>query len=285
MMIMEKMPPQMIWFDLIWFRASLLNSARLSFDQAKKYFSRTNAEYRFHPKVDAQAPWAQLDLSNPDTWNQVSYDIHIIAYSNIGSGRNLSCWLCGSELHANFWIRDRWWGGPWCAGDEYDTSKSESDKDDDNDNDSFFQSRPDGDDQFDDNEVVDDFVLQVIGDFQYMKALLRRSLESRLKRCITQISSSREAEDDEDKCIPERSVLATAIVFAKESIHSGKIPMWDGKDEMEEYLSPENLNISDESWHRPQGWACRPPNRREDGMYGKAYLVGRYTEDVAEVFE
>lgn len=72
---------------------------------------------------------------------------------------------------------------------------------------------------------MDDFVLQVIGDFQYMKALLRRSLESRLKRCITQISSSREAEDDEDKCIPERSVLATAIVFAKESIHSGKIPM------------------------------------------------------------
>ena len=78
-------------------------------------------------------------------------------------------------------------------------------------------------------------------------------------------------------------MLAKAIVLAKESIHSGKIPIRDGKDETEEYLLSENLNISDESWHRPQGWARRP--NREDGMYGKAYLVGTFLEDVAEMFE
>ena len=78
-------------------------------------------------------------------------------------------------------------------------------------------------------------------------------------------------------------MLAKAIVLAKESIHSGKIPIRDGKDEMEEYLLSENLNISDESWHRPQGWARRP--NREDGMCGKACLVGTFLEDVAEMFE
>ena len=130
-------------------------------DQAGNYFSRAN-EYRFHSEVDALAPWAQLDLSNPDTWNQVSYDIHIIAYSNIGSGATFQVDFADRSFAPK--VASLGLGGEEddSAGDECDTSESESD-DEDDDDDIFFQNRPNGD-EFDDNEVEEDFVTS---DFQY----------------------------------------------------------------------------------------------------------------------
>ena len=196
------------------------------------------------------------------------------------------------------------------AGDECDTSESESD-DDDDDDDSFFQSRSDGD-EFDNNEVEEDFVTsdfqckgsteRVFGEspealhdadakFTKVAVLLHNNFGETLQRnsiakkflAAVDKGNGNDSEDDEDKGIPEWSVLAKAIVLAKESMHSGKIPMRDGKDEMEECLLSENSRISDENWHRPQGWARRPS--REDSTCREARLVGRHLEDVAEMFE
>jgi hypothetical protein len=61
------------------------STASLS-NQAKDYFSRAN-EYRFDTKAIAQSAWAELNLSDPANWKEVSFDMQVFAYSNVGSGQ------------------------------------------------------------------------------------------------------------------------------------------------------------------------------------------------------
>jgi hypothetical protein len=56
-------------------------------EQAKEFFVRAN-EYRFFVEDILKSDWAQSDLSDPETWAKVDFDMHVFAYSGIGSGQH-----------------------------------------------------------------------------------------------------------------------------------------------------------------------------------------------------
>lgn len=53
---------------------------------AKEYFVRAN-EYRFFVNDILKSNWAKLDLSDPENWKYVVFDMHVFAYSKIGQGQ------------------------------------------------------------------------------------------------------------------------------------------------------------------------------------------------------
>jgi hypothetical protein len=53
---------------------------------AKTFFSRAN-EYRYFVKDIVESNWATLDLSDPENWKHVEFDMHVFAYSGIGKGQ------------------------------------------------------------------------------------------------------------------------------------------------------------------------------------------------------
>jgi len=54
-------------------------------DEALAYFARCN-EIEYDVEADAEAPWADADLSQPENWPLVSFKMRAFAYSGIGSG-------------------------------------------------------------------------------------------------------------------------------------------------------------------------------------------------------
>jgi hypothetical protein len=57
--------------------------------EAKGYFSRAN-EYQFFPLEDRASDWAKLDLTDPTNWMYVNFDMHVFAYSNVGTGQRFT---------------------------------------------------------------------------------------------------------------------------------------------------------------------------------------------------
>ena len=81
----------------------------------------------------------------------------------------------------------------------------------------------------------------------------------------------------------QRSVMARALSIASDCIHTGKVAVRDGKEEMEEYKVASGWNVEEETLVRPQAWARRP--NRADGMYGKQYSTDEYRAVIVEMFE
>lgn len=53
--------------------------------EALTYFSRAN-DITFFPDDDDACEWAKLDVTEAENWKQISYRMHVHAYSNIGEG-------------------------------------------------------------------------------------------------------------------------------------------------------------------------------------------------------
>ena len=53
--------------------------------EALTYFSRAN-DITFFPDDDGACDWAKLDVTEAEKWKQISYRMHVHAYSNIGEG-------------------------------------------------------------------------------------------------------------------------------------------------------------------------------------------------------
>jgi hypothetical protein len=278
--------------------------------KALEYFDRANDIFYF-PDEEVNLPWAKLDLTDPQNWSEVDFNFKVLAYSGIGNGATFNVSF-GSNTFQHV---DNEEGS---VSDEKDTGEDDDYLDghsiyedhgcDSVDADEFarsweciqnhnFESDSEDDEDVEDSdsdcdpkEVEDtDRSIKPPPPSSYAQSKTLTGVNVTLHTSFGQILGKTEkakknlVNESKAGVGEQRSVMARAISIASDCIHTGKVAVQDGKEEMEEYKVARGWTVEEETLCRGQGWARRP--NRADGMYGKQYSTDEYRAVIVEMFE
>jgi hypothetical protein len=270
---------------------------------------------------DDTKDWSNLDLSKPENWADVSFNMHVHAYSSIGPGATFCVDLCsGTVEHVEE------------SGDEEDLRDTEVDSSDDEgveeDIDDIARHRwalmsygddllesdedessDDGEDSMEELEGIeeardvwnedpekpfvkpsatyydpDSMVTRVQVNFHQPYGRIVGAKEVLKRKSKQQEDDTDDTETDTETVIA-KTVVAQALAMAVLSIASGEVKIRSAKGEMDEYELAVDWarGVSDEELHRPQGWARRP--NQGDGLYGVSYNTDEYRNEIQIMFD
>jgi hypothetical protein len=264
--------------------------------------------------------WSKTDLSDPENWPSVSFEMHVHAYSGIGTGATFCVDFgsgtvkpvkSGEESRDEDNVQDEEVDSSDEGSEDIDAiarhrwdlmsdgEDSESADESDNDDDSMGEvvESEEGEGAWNEDpkkrfEVPpakdydpDSMVTRVQVMYHQPHGQIVGAKEV-LKRESKQEEEDRVLDDMESpSTVIAKSVVAQALAMAHTSIDSGEVKIRSARSEMEEYeLAVEWAQASpDEALHRPQGWARRA--NREDGMYGVTYLTDEYRKEIQIMFD
>ena len=269
---------------------------------------------------DDTKDWSNLDLSDPENWSSVSFNVHAHACSGVGPGATFCVDLCSGTVEPVDESAEE-------SGTEEDLGDEEAEDSGDED----FEDMDDiarhrwalmsdgddfesGDELDDDEDAMEEVVELEEGEGAWNEDPEKPfgktpayydpvSMVTRVqvtyhqpygrivgaKEVLKRKSKHQDDEGGDDTETPSsviaKSVVAKALAMAEISISSGEVIIRSARSEMVEYDLAIDWakDIPDAALHRPQGWARRP--NREDGMYGVSYNTDEYRKEIQIMFD